>query len=133
MAFRKFLEAARRGEPWRIYGDGSQTRDFTFVADAVRANLLAADDPNVCGVYNIGGGSRIALRDALDLLREKVIAHGIAEDVAIVHEGRADGDVLHTFADGTRAREAIGFSAEVPLADGLDEEAAWVAAGGTSR
>ena len=61
MAFRKFLEAARHGEPWRIYGDGSQTRDFTFVADAVRANLLAADDPNLCGVYNIGGGSRIVL------------------------------------------------------------------------
>jgi nucleoside-diphosphate-sugar epimerase len=133
MAFRKFLEAASRGEPWRIYGDGSQTRDFTFVADAVRANLLAADDPNVCGVYNIGGGSRIALRDALALLREKVIAHDIAEDVTIVHEGRADGDVMHTFADGSRARDAIGFTAAVGLAEGLDQEAAWVAAGGSTR
>jgi len=133
MAFRKFLEAARRGEPWRIYGDGSQTRDFTFVADVVRANLLAADDPNLCGVYNIGGGSRIALREALEILREKVIAHGISDDVEIVHEGRADGDVLHTFADGTRARDEIGFTAAVSLAEGLDQEAAWVAAGGSSR
>lgn len=132
MAFRKFLEAARKGRAWRIYGDGTQTRDFTFVSDALRANLLAADDPNLCGVYNIGGGSRIALRDALDILRQKVIEHGIAEEVKIVHEARAEGDVMHTFADGSRAAEAIGFRAQVDLTTGLDQEAAWVAAGGAS-
>ncbi|RKZ11758.1 UDP-glucose 4-epimerase [bacterium] len=128
MAFRKFLEAARRGQPWRIYGDGSQTRDFTFVSDVVRANLLAADDRELCGVYNIGGGARIELHDALSILREKVIAHGIADDVEIVHEARADGDVVHTFADGSRAAASIGFTAQVDLATGLDHEAAWVAA-----
>lgn len=127
MAFRKFLEAARKGEPWRVYGDGSQTRDFTFVTDAVRANLLAADDPELCGVYNIGGGSRISLRDALEILREKVIAHEIAEDVEIVHEARVEGDVVHTWADGSRAENVIGFVANVDLATGLDHEAAWVA------
>lgn len=127
MAFRKFLEAARRGEPWRIYGDGTQTRDFTFVTDAVRANLLAADDRNVCGVYNVGGGTRVALRDALEILREKVLAHAIAPEVQIVHEGRADGDVGHTFADGSRAEAELGFRARVDLASGLDLEAAWVA------
>lgn len=127
MAFRKFLEAARRGQPWRIYGDGTQTRDFTFVADAVRANLLAADDPATCGVYNVGGGARISLRDALEILRDKVVAHGIAERVEIVHEARAEGDVVHTFADGSRAAQALGFTARVDLASGLDLEAAWVA------
>jgi nucleoside-diphosphate-sugar epimerase len=132
MAFRKFLEAARRGQPWRIYGDGTQTRDFTFVADAVRANLLAADDPAPCGVYNVGGGARIALRDALKILREKALAHGIAEDIEIVHEARAEGDVTHTFADGTRARTSLGFSATVDLSSGLEQEAAWVASRGGS-
>ena len=133
MAFRKFLDAARAGDPWRVYGDGSQTRDFTFVSDAVRANLLAADDSNLCGVYNIGGGSRIALRDALDILREKVIAHGISDEVTIVHEPRVEGDVLHTFADGSRAEEQIGFRAEVGLATGLEQEVVWVASEGSAR
>ncbi len=132
MAFRKFLEAARKGEPWRVYGDGSQTRDFTFVTDAVRANLLAADDPTLCGVYNIGGGSRISLLDALEILREKVIAHGIAKDVEIVHEARVEGDVVHTWADGSRAETTIGFVANVDLAAGLDLEAAWVASRGSN-
>ena len=133
MAFRKFLEAAKLGQPWRVYGDGSQTRDFTFVADALRANLLAADDPNLCGVYNIGGGSRIALKDALDILREQALAHGIADSVQIVHEPRVEGDVVHTFADGTRAKEAIGFEALTDLSSGLAQEAEWVAQQGRVR
>jgi UDP-glucose 4-epimerase len=133
MAFRKFLNGARAGNPWRVYGDGSQTRDFTFVGDVVRANLLAADDPNLCGIYNIGGGSRIALRDALDILREKVIAHGISDQVNIVHEPRVEGDVLHTFADGSRAEEQIGFRARVDLAAGLEQEVAWVVSEGSAH
>ena len=127
MAFRKFLEAAADGKPWIVYGDGSQTRDFTFVADAVRANLLAADDPSPCGVYNIGGGARITLEDALVILREKALAQGVANDVTLEHHGTVKGDVRHTYADGTRAREAIGFEARVDLATGLDAEARWVA------
>jgi len=127
MAFRKFMEAARRGEPWRIYGDGSQTRDFTFVSDAIRANLLAADDPSPYGAYNIGGGSRIALTDALEILKDRVLARGLAEEVRLEHVDRAKGDVLHTYADGTRARDVLGFVASVPLEAGLDAEAAWLA------
>lgn len=127
MAFRKFLEAARRNQPWIVYGDGSQTRDFTYVADAVRANLLAADDPSPCGVYNIGGGARIALLDALRLLRDRALAHGVADTIEIRHVERVHGDVMHTYADGERARRALGFEARVGLAEGLDREAEWVA------
>lgn len=133
MAFRKFLEAAAQGQPWRIYGDGTQTRDFTYVTDALRANLLAADDPNLCGIYNVGGGARTELRAALELLRAAVLRHGIADRVDIVHEARADGDVAHTFADGSRAGQAIGFRARVSLEEGLDHEAAWVATQGAAR
>lgn len=128
MAFRKFLEAAADGKPWIVYGDGSQTRDFTFVSDAIRANLLAADDPSPCGVYNIGGGARIALRDALDILRENALAHGVAASIEIEHRERVHGDVAHTDADGSRARDAIGFQPAVTLSEGLDAEARWVAA-----
>jgi UDP-glucose 4-epimerase len=128
MAFRKFLEAARRGEPWRIYGDGEQTRDFTFVNDAIRANLLAADDPSPYGVYNIGGGSRVSLLEALGILRERALEHGVATEIKMEHTEVAKGDVRHTYADGTRAREVLGFVADVPLEAGLDAEASWVAA-----
>jgi nucleoside-diphosphate-sugar epimerase len=127
MAFRKFLEAARRGEPWRIYGDGEQTRDFTFVTDAIRANLLAADDPSPYGVYNIGGGSRISLREALEVLRDRALAHGVATEIHLEYTEAQKGDVRHTYADGSRAREALGFVPDVPLEAGLDAEASWVA------
>jgi nucleoside-diphosphate-sugar epimerase len=127
MAFRKFLEAARRGEPWRIYGDGEQTRDFTFVTDAIRANLLAADDPSPYGVYNIGGGSRISLREALEVLRDRALAHGVATEIHLEYTEAQKGDVRHTYADGSRARDALGFVPDVPLEAGLDAEASWVA------
>jgi nucleoside-diphosphate-sugar epimerase len=127
MAFRKFLEAARRGEPWVVYGDGSQTRDFTFVHDAIRANLLAADDPAAYGVYNIGGGARVSLQEALSVLRDRALAHGLAKEIRIEHAAPVKGDVTHTYADGERAEQQLGFRARVELAEGLDAEAAWVA------
>jgi nucleoside-diphosphate-sugar epimerase len=128
MAFRKFLDAARRGQPWVVYGDGHQTRDFTYVSDAVRANLLAADDRAPYGVYNIGGGARVGLLDALAVLRESAVAHGLARSITIAHGEPIAGDVMHTYADGTLARVAIGFAAAVELREGLDAQARWVAA-----
>lgn len=127
MAFRKFLEAARRGDPWRIYGDGQQSRDFTFVSDAVRANLLAADDRAPCGVYNVCGGSRIVLQEALEILREKAIGHGLCEEIRIEYGERAKGDVRHTGGDGERIRAALGFETRVGLEEGLEQEVRWVA------
>lgn len=126
MAFRKFLEAARHGDPWIIYGDGQQTRDFTYVDDVVRANLLAAEDPTPYGAYNIGGGARVALSEALALLREKALAHGLAREVQIQHVESVRGDVRDTGADGARAAEILGFRAEVPLDEGLDRMTHWV-------
>jgi len=126
MAFRKFLEAARRGEPWVVYGDGEQSRDFTYVDDVVRANLLAALDPTPYGAYNIGGGSRVVLKDALALLREKALAHGLAQEIQIEHAGSVHGDVRHTGADGSRAASVLGFRVEVPLDEGLDRMAHWM-------
>ena len=127
MAFRKFLEAARRDEPWLVFGDGKQTRDFTFVSDAIRANLLAADDPAPYAVYNVGGGTRIALDEALEILRECALFHKLARRVRIERVERVAGDVRHTFADGSRARDQLGFVPQVGLRDGIESQVAWFA------
>jgi UDP-glucuronate 4-epimerase len=70
MAFRRFIEAALAGRPIVVYGDGGQTRDFTYVDDVVRANLLAMTAPVEGEAVNIGGGRRVSLREALELIGE---------------------------------------------------------------
>ncbi len=126
MAFRKFLEAARQNQPWVIYGDGRQSRDFTYVDDAVDANLLAAADSSPYGAYNIGGGARIDLLSALRLLEAKIIEHGIASSVELVHAPAVKGDVRHTGAKVDRAQRVLGFAARVPLEEGLDRMVRWM-------
>ena len=69
MAFRKFIEAALDGRAFEVYGDGDQTRDFTYVRDAVRSNLLATACARPWEVFNIGGGSRVAFGAALQQLQ----------------------------------------------------------------
>jgi len=128
MAFRKFLEAGLDGQPFAVYGDGRQTRDFTFVADAVRANLLAAAAPGTSEVFNIGGGARVSLREALDMLTAELAQRLPRCDPQVVYEQTARGDVRHTYADRSRAEARIGYAPTVPLADGLAAEAAWAIA-----
>ena len=127
MAFRLYLEAALDGRPFTVYGDGSQTRDFTFVADAVRANLLSVAAPDVTEVYNVGGGARVSLRQALDLLTGALRDLGL-DAPAVDYRPTADGDVKHTYADRTRVGERIGYAPTVTLEEGLPREAAWTVA-----
>jgi len=68
MAFHRFIRAAYEGKPITVYGDGGQTRDFTYIADIVDANLAAGDQGRPGGVYNIGGGSRVSVLDVLELV-----------------------------------------------------------------
>lgn len=126
MAFRKFLEAALDGKPWDVYGDGSQTRDFTYVADAVRANLLAVAAPGRSAVYNVGGGARITLSEALTTMKGLLadLVPGLIPEIA--HHGMVEGDVLDTWADPTRIHEDLGYKAAVPFVEGLRAEATWV-------
>jgi nucleoside-diphosphate-sugar epimerase len=122
MAFHKFFKAAIAGEEIGIYGDGQQTRDFTFVSDAVAANLAAAVVPEAVGeVFNIGGGSRVVLLDVLDTM-EKVIGKSILRS----HQGLARGDARHTAADVTKARTILGYNPQVSLAEGLAQEWQWI-------
>jgi UDP-glucose 4-epimerase len=128
MAFRKFLEAALDGRSFRIYGDGCQTRDFTYVTDAVRANLLSVAAPAGGPVFNVGGGSRIELREALDLMADLVGKAVPGVQVRLERVAVADGDVRHTYADRSRAEALIGYAPRVEFAEGIAREVAWTVA-----
>ena len=122
MAFHKFLRAALRDEPIPLYGNGQQTRDFTFVSDIVAGTLAAAEAPDaVGGVFNLGGGSRIVLLDLLEMLSGVVGKH-----VAIHQLGQQAGDVRHTWADITRSKQVLGYQPQVGLEEGLRAEYDWI-------
>jgi nucleoside-diphosphate-sugar epimerase len=124
MAFRRFCRAALDGAPIRLFGDGRQTRDFTYVGDVVGALIAAAESPGaVGGVYNVGGGARVSLNGALE-----VLAAVAGRPLDIRRQGRETGDVLHTGADIARARADLGFTPSTRLEAGLDAELEWVAA-----
>ncbi len=122
MAFHKFFKAAIKDEAISIYGDGQQTRDFTFVSDAVAANLAAGSVPEAVGeVFNIGGGSRAVLMDVLATM-EQVIGQPIKKEFV----GKARGDARHTSADISKAKRILGYNPQVSLAEGLAKEWEWV-------
>lgn len=121
MAFTSFCKAAIRGALITVFGDGTQTRDFTYVDDVVAATRLAASKPGVEGrVYNIGGGSQIALNDALDSIARLA---GRRLDIAYVE--REHGDVRDTSAGTERARAELGFRPAVAFEEGLARQFAW--------
>ena len=99
-----------------IYGDGGQTRDFTYVANVVRANLLALDAPRPLGgeAYNVGTGTQVSLLDLVAAINAALGTDLTPE----FRTGRA-GDVRHSLADLTRVRAALGYRPEVDFADGL--------------
>lgn len=118
MAFHRFCKALLRNEPIRVYDDGHQTRDFTYIGDIVEANMHAATSEVAVGqVMNIAGGSRVALHNVVELLQQ---ISGIP--VKVTFETRQHGDVRHTFADTQRAQELIDYYPRVSLRDGLMRE-----------
>jgi nucleoside-diphosphate-sugar epimerase len=121
MAFNRFFSAVLNGRPVTQYGDGLQTRDFTFVADAVTATAAAAVRGTPGGVYNIGGGSRVSLLDVFDL-----IGRVSGRPVRIDHQPAQKGDMRDTYADTTRARADLGFRPSVSLEDGLRDMFVWM-------
>jgi nucleoside-diphosphate-sugar epimerase len=121
MAFHRFCRAAVQGTKITIYGDGTQSRDFTYIADAVAANRAAMDSSIEWGVYNIGGGATITVREVLTLIGELAET---ALDVEFVETQK--GDVRHTSADTSRARDAIGYDPRIDVRTGLERELAWM-------
>lgn len=122
MAFHKFLKAVLEDQSIPIYGDGQQTRDFTFVSDAIAANLAAATVPAAVGeVFNIGGGSRVVLAEVLDTM-EQIVGQPLKRN----HVGTAMGDARHTAADVSKATTLLGYQPQVSLTEGLTQEWMWI-------
>lgn len=121
MAFARAVEALARGTRFEVYGDGSQSRSWTYVGDVVEATIAALDAP--AGVYNVGGGEEATLREALDLLQE--IA---GRSLDVTYGPGATGDMRRTAADTERFESATGWRARTPLRDGLAAHWAWAAA-----
>jgi nucleoside-diphosphate-sugar epimerase len=121
MGFHRFFTAVLAGQPVAQFGDGLQTRDFTFVADAVSATAAAAVRGAPGGVYNIGGGSRVTLRDVFEM-----IGRVTGRPVRIDHQPEQKGDMRDTYADTSRARADLGFAPSVSLEEGLREMFAWM-------
>jgi UDP-glucuronate 4-epimerase len=121
MAFRRFCSAAVAGLPLHVFGDGRQTRDFTFVGDVVDATRRAGDAQGVGGtVINVGGGSRVSLNETLE-----IISALAGRPLDVQRGGPERGDVRDTGADTERARRLLGFRPSTELADGLAEEFEW--------
>ncbi len=124
MAFHRFCKSIIGSEPLRIFDDGSQTRDFTYISDVVEANMRAAMVDAATGqVMNIAGGSRVTLHDVVHLLEE---IHG--SPLQVIFEEKQRGDVRHTFADTRRAEQAFGYQPLVSLWQGLANEFQYVVA-----
>ena len=118
----KFLLRCLAGKPMVIFGDGTQTRDFTYVSDSARGIILAGTTAAAVGrTINLGSGSELTVND---------LARTVAEitgrpDAAIVHDEPRPGDVLRLYADMSQARSLLGYEPRIPLADGLRQLLSW--------
>lgn len=120
MGFHKFMRAALLGQPIALYGDGTQTRDFTYVSDIVRANIAAATSPVAGEVFNIGGGARVSLMHVFD-----VIGKLTGSELDLRREGFQSGDVMHTWADLSKAERLLNYHPTVSLEEGLTHMVSW--------
>jgi len=122
MGFNRFIRAALAGEPITVYGDGDQTRDFTFVADAVAATASAATRGVPGRVYNVGGGSRVSVNQVLE-----IVGRLTGRPIQVRREDAQKGDMRDTYADTTAARRDFAYAPTVTIEQGLRAECEWLA------
>ncbi len=121
MAFNRFIRAALRQDPITLYGDGEQTRDFTFVSDAVAATIAAGERGVPGRAYNVGGGSRVSVNHVLE-----IVGRLAGRRLDVRREPAQKGDMRDTYADTSLARADLGFAPRVSLQDGLEAEYRWL-------
>jgi nucleoside-diphosphate-sugar epimerase len=121
MAFHRFLRAIVLDQPMTLYGDGEQTRDFTYVHDAVTATVAAGTTGVPGRVYNIGGGSRVSMNQVLEM-----IGRVSGRRPLVSFDPAQKGDMRHTYADTRLARTDLGFAPAVNLEEGLTAEYQWL-------
>jgi len=120
MGFNRFIRMALRGDELTLYGDGSQSRDFTYVDDIVTANIQAATDGIPGQVYNICGGTQATITEILS------IVESYTSKLKIKRSERQSGDAKHTSADTSRAKKDLLFSPSIELRDGIKKEVLWM-------
>lgn len=121
MGINKFVKSIMEGNEIFIYGDGTQTRDFTYIDDVIQANILAAMS-NVSGeVFNIGGGNRISLNDLIS-----VIEQATGKKAFVRYKETQKGDVVDTLADNSKARQMLGWKPHVDIRDGISRYVSWI-------
>jgi UDP-glucose 4-epimerase len=121
MAFHRFIRAALDGDPITLFGDGEQTRDFTFVKDAAAATAAAGDRGVPGRAYNIGGGSRVTINQVLEM-----IGRLAGRPLTVRREPEQKGDMRDTFADTGLAKQDLGFAPAVSLEEGIEAEYRWL-------
>jgi len=124
MAFHRFIKSILNGEEIEIYGDGEQTRDFTFISDAVEGNILAMKSDIIGEVFNIGGGSRVSVNKVLESIQKIG-----GKNAQIVYGDVQKGDVKHTLADTSKAKKYLGYTPKVELKTGISEQWKWLKGG----
>ena len=127
MAISRFMERLSDGGEIEVYGDGEQTRDFTYISDAIDATMAAATAPVVGNAFNVGGGSRTTLNGVLSMLQELT---GL--ETRIRHVPAASGDHRHGGASISLARLYLPWEPRVSLRDGLSRQWAWFQAASTT-
>jgi nucleoside-diphosphate-sugar epimerase len=121
MGFHKLILAILQNSEFEVYGDGEQTRDFTYVDDAIQGTIAAAVSEAVGEVFNIGGGSRVTVNQVIKNL-ESILNHR----ATVKYIETQKGDVRDTAADISKAQRLIGYEPLVPLIEGLSREARWL-------
>ena len=120
MAFARVVDALAQGSAFELYGDGLQSRAFTYVADGVDATIAAIDRAPAGAVYNVGGGAEATMREAIAAL-ERISGHTLE----LVERPAAKGDVRRTAPDTSRIERELGWRATTELEDGLRAQWEW--------
>lgn len=119
MAFHRAIDAALHAREFVVFGDGRQTRDFTFVADIVEGTIAASQHGVAGSTYNLGGGSRVSMLDVLDVIRAET------GGLDVRHDGVQHGDARDTAADIGRAAQDLGYAPSRTVEQGLREQIGW--------
>lgn len=129
MAFAQIIAAIKGRKPFQILGSGQQSRDFTYVDDVVAATVQAMERAPAGAIYNVGGGSEVSLREAIDLCLQLS-----GQAIELRHDTVALGDASRTLADTNRIRADLDWKQRTQLAQGLSAQLAWaLEQGGTER
>lgn len=120
MAIHKFVRAILNGKELTVFGDGTYTRDFTYIDDVIEANILAATNEIEGEVFNVGGGSKISVNELIEVLEEIT-----GEKASIKYIEKQKGDVRDTLADTGKIRDKLNWTPEIKVEEGIERFVRW--------